>query len=76
MERWETMRDKAETGSTIDQKRYQQRVKALGLRPPEARLKAKAKKDGKDDYRQDSAVNRINPDFLPDYQACVSDQNE
>jgi len=75
VDRWEEMKKKAESGDAADRKRFEQHLKALGLRPPSSRARAKGKKDGKEGYREDSAVDKIMPDLLPEFRAFQLDQS-
>ena len=75
IDRWQKMQEAAARGNDADKKRFEKHLKGLGLRPSGAKSKSRLKGDGKEDYLEDSAVDRIMPELRSEYQAFQRELN-
>jgi hypothetical protein len=75
LDRWEQMKEKAEAGDVKDRRRYEEALKSIGLDPDSKSAKSDLKRDGKDDFKEDSAVIKPPQEILPGFKAFQLDQN-
>ena len=73
--RWDELKGRAQNGNAADQRKYEQHLKSLGLRPTGGTTTNKQIKNNIQGLGQDGAVNKIADELKPGYDSFLRGLN-